>query len=82
LGFALASGLPRLPPKGSYFFLDEKVTKNQGLDLMSDKLVETLIATAARNDEKSFLPLFWFGKLGEGCAQVSTASPSIISYAG
>jgi len=25
---------------------------------MSDKLVETLIATAARNDEKSFLPLF------------------------
>jgi len=49
---------------GSYFFLDEKVTKNQGLDLMSDKLVETLIATAARNEEKSFLPLFWFGKLG------------------
>ncbi|KIA87892.1 hypothetical protein OC25_26570 [Pedobacter kyungheensis] len=27
---------------------------------MLDKLVETLLATAARNEEKSFLPLFWF----------------------
>jgi len=70
------------PLKGSFFSLDRKETKDQGLDLMSDKLVETLIATAARNEEKSFLSLFWFGKLGRGCAQVSTASPSIISYAG
>jgi len=49
---------------------------------MLDKLVETLFATAARNEEKSFLPLFWFGRLSKNCAQVSTASPAIISYAG
>ncbi|WP_316807318.1 hypothetical protein [Pedobacter agri] len=30
----------------SFLFLDKKVTKNQGLDLMSVKLVETLLATA------------------------------------
>jgi hypothetical protein len=70
------------PPKGSFFSLDRKETKDQGLELMLDKRVETLLATAARNEEKSFLPLFWFGRLGEDCAQVSTASPSIISYAG
>jgi hypothetical protein len=28
------------PPRGSYLFLDKKVTKNQGLDLMSDKFVK------------------------------------------
>jgi hypothetical protein len=67
---------------GSFFSLDRKETKDQGLELMLDKRVETLLATAARNEEKSFLPLFWFGRLGEDCAQVSTASPSIISYAG
>jgi len=78
----LGAGLPRLPPKGSFFSLDRKETKDQGLDLMLDKLVETLISTAARNEEKSFLPLFWFGKFCWDCAQVSTASPSIISYAG
>jgi hypothetical protein len=70
------------PPRGSFFSLDRKETKDQGLELMLDKRVETLLATAARNEEKSFLPLFWFGRLGEDCAQVSTASPSIISYAG
>ena len=80
--FPLArSRLGSPPPRGSYFFLDEKVTKNQGLELMSDKLVETLFATAARNEEKSFLPRFWLFRWGKGCAQVSTASPSIISYA-
>ncbi|RBQ02359.1 hypothetical protein DRW42_27210 [Pedobacter miscanthi] len=68
--------------RDSYLFLDEKVTKNQGLELMLDKLVETLFATEARNEEKSFLPLFWFLWFMDGCAQVSTASPSIISYAG
>ena len=60
-------------------WLGPKVTKTQGLEMMSDKLVETLFATAARNEEKSFLPLFWFFGLGKDCAQVSTASPSIIS---
>ena len=49
---------------------------------MLDKLVETLLATAARNEEKSFLPLFWFFVVLRGYAQVSTASPAIISYAG
>jgi len=65
--------------RGSFFSLDRKETKDQGLELMSDKLVETLFATAARNEEKSFLPLFWFFGSGKDCAQVSTASPSIIS---
>ncbi|KIA87893.1 hypothetical protein OC25_26575, partial [Pedobacter kyungheensis] len=52
--YALCTGfLPLTAAAGSYFFLDEKVTKNQGLDLMLDKLVETLLATAARNEEKS-----------------------------
>jgi hypothetical protein len=68
--------------EGSFFSLDRKETKDQGLELMLDKRVETLLATAARNEEKSFLPLFWFGRLGKDCAEVSTASPSIISYAG
>jgi hypothetical protein len=67
---------------GSFFSLDRKETKDQGLELMSDKLVENLFATAARNEEKSFLPLFWFFRLGRDCTQVSTAFPSIISYAG
>ncbi|WP_162800052.1 hypothetical protein [Pedobacter jeongneungensis] len=49
---------------------------------MSDKLAETLFATAARNEEKWFLPLFWFFGLGKDCTQVLTASPSIISQAG
>ncbi|KIA88178.1 hypothetical protein OC25_26405 [Pedobacter kyungheensis] len=49
---------------------------------MLDKLVETLLATAARNEEKSFLPLFWFFGILWNCAKVSTASPAIISYAG
>jgi hypothetical protein len=43
---------------GSFFSLDRKETKDQGLELMLDKRVETLLATAARNEEKSFLPLF------------------------
>jgi len=30
------------PPKGSYLFLDKKVAKNQGLELMSDKIVKAL----------------------------------------
>jgi len=49
---------------------------------MLDKLVETLLATVARNNEKLFLPLFWFFGVLRDCAQVSTASPAIISYAG
>jgi hypothetical protein len=49
---------------------------------MLDELVETLLTTAARNEEKSFLPLFWFFGLMKGYTQVSTASPSIISEAG
>jgi len=67
---------------GSFFSLDRKETKDQGLDLMLDKLVETLLATAARNEEKSFLPLFWFFGVLRDSAKVSTASPAIISYAG
>jgi len=51
---------------GSFFSLDRKETKDQGLELMWDKLVETLLTTAAKNEEKSFLPLFWFCELGEG----------------
>ncbi|RBQ02358.1 hypothetical protein DRW42_27205 [Pedobacter miscanthi] len=60
IAFFLRTGLPRLTAaeRGSYLFLDKKVTKNQGLELMLDKLVETLFATVARNEEKSFLPLF------------------------
>jgi len=82
--FSLRAVLPRFAATegGSFFSLDRKETKDQGLELMWDKLVETLLTTAARNEEKSFLPLFWFCELGEGSAQVSTASPSIISYAG
>jgi len=53
LCFTLCSGLPRLPPKGFYFFLDEKVTKNQGLDLMSDKFVKAFRSPAQAPDEKS-----------------------------
>jgi len=30
------------PPKGFYLFLDKKVAKNQGLELMSDKIVKAL----------------------------------------
>jgi len=65
---------------GSYLFLDKKVTQNQGLDLMLDKLVETLLATAARNNEKLFLAAVLVLRVLKDCAQVSTASPAIISY--
>ncbi|RZJ76031.1 MAG: hypothetical protein EOO45_03735 [Flavobacterium sp.] len=32
------------PPRGSKLFLDKKFNKNQGLDLLSDKLVKALIS--------------------------------------
>jgi hypothetical protein len=31
---------------GSYLFLDKKVTKNQGLDLMSDKFVKAFLVAS------------------------------------
>jgi len=63
------------PPNGFYFWLSPKVTKAQDLELMSDKLVETLFATATRNEEKSFLPLFWLFRVGERlCASFNSFS--------
>ena len=67
ISFPFTQSCLGLLPNRSYLFLDKKVTKNQGLDLMLDKLVETLLATAARNEEKSFLPLFWFCGVLWGC---------------
>ncbi|KQM76994.1 hypothetical protein ASE74_17150 [Pedobacter sp. Leaf216] len=34
------------PPKGSYFWLGPKVTKTQGLELMSDKFVKAFWSSA------------------------------------
>jgi len=46
--FSLRSGLPRFAATegGSYLFLDKKVTKNQGLELMSDKFVKAFWSSA------------------------------------
>ena len=38
--------LPLTAAVGSYFFLDEKVTKNQGLEMMLDKIAKAFIAAA------------------------------------
>jgi len=38
--------LPLTAAVGSYFWLDPKVTKNQGLDLMLDKIVKAFTAAA------------------------------------
>ncbi|MDQ0640109.1 hypothetical protein QF042_003674 [Pedobacter sp. W3I1] len=38
---------------GSYLFLDKKVTKNQGLDLMSDKFVKAFLVVSTSPDEES-----------------------------
>ncbi|NTE00040.1 hypothetical protein G6M24_23135 [Agrobacterium tumefaciens] len=45
--------MPRLPPKGFFFVLDNKEAKNQGLELMLDKFVKAFIAAAQAPDEKS-----------------------------
>ena len=39
-GFPLRMACLGWPPKGFYLFLDKKVAKNQGLELMSDKIVK------------------------------------------
>ncbi|MBT2560612.1 hypothetical protein J7E50_07175 [Pedobacter sp. ISL-68] len=53
-GFALCSALPRLTAaEGSFFILDDKETNNQGLDLMSDKLVKALLVASTSSDEGS-----------------------------
>ncbi|MFD2337508.1 hypothetical protein ACFSNA_14005 [Pedobacter mendelii] len=41
------------PPRGSFFFLDKKEAKNQGLELMLAILVETYIAAAQAPDAES-----------------------------
>jgi len=41
------------PPKGSFFFLDKKEAKTQGLELLSDKFVKAFLPAAQAPDEKS-----------------------------
>jgi len=45
-------------PEGSYLFLDKKVAKNQGLDLMSDKFIKAskAAAQAAMKNRENALP--------------------------
>ncbi|WP_188412314.1 hypothetical protein [Pedobacter mendelii] len=70
------------PPRGSFFFLDKKEAKNQGLELMSAILVETFIAAAQAPDEKSGRTRCLVQQYFNVSAKVSTGNPSISSYAG
>jgi len=68
------------PSKGFYLFLDKKVAKNQGLELMSDKIVKASGSAARAPDEKSgedALPLVVVVR--RIVVDALTFSPSIIS---
>ncbi|KQM75031.1 hypothetical protein ASE74_03385 [Pedobacter sp. Leaf216] len=67
---------------GSYLFLDKKVTKNQGLELMSDKFVKAFWSSAQvpPKGAESVCCLNTMMK-GKGNDKALTFSPSIISYA-
>jgi len=82
LGYRCETGTAALSPKGFYFWLGPKVTKTQGLDLMSDKFVKAFRASAQvpTKGRKGC------AALGSGevkvFAEALTFSPSIISQAG
>ena len=66
-GFSCCAGLPRLAAEGLLPFLDKKVAKNQGLELMSDKIVKALFRQhkhPMKNRERTgCLGLCWFERL-------------------
>jgi len=67
--------------RGSYFWLGPKVTKGQGLELLSDKFVKALKAAAqAPMKNRGACAALDSSKLNV-IAQALTFSPSIISYA-
>ncbi len=72
--------------KGSFFSLDRKETKDQGLDLMSDKFVKASRATVSRLSPWLCPPLALDPVLDcarlNGYAKALTFSPSFRSYAG